>query len=397
MFKITSITAQRILDSRGNWTLEALVTLSNGMGGKAAVPAGASVGKREAKIVPVDAAIKLIQSEIKDALVGRDVTDQTALDAVLIELDGTKNKSRLGGNTMLAVSLATCRAAAAAFHTSLYQYIDSLFEPRTTNYSLPTPLFNVLNGGRHANNDLDFQEFMIIPSGFPDFESQLVVGTQIYHQLERVLEEEGHSTELGDEGGFAPRRVSNLDALDLLSQAVRLAGFDLGKDISFGMDVAAGELEIPDEELHRLYLDIRANYPLRYLEDPFGEDDIGAWVALQSALPGTVSVVGDDLTATQASRIEEMAQAKAISGVVIKPNQVGTLTETLAAVEVAKQYNLDIVVSHRSGETSDTFIADLAVGVGAEYLKTGAPARGERVAKYNRLLEIEKEQMGLSI
>lgn len=392
MSRITSLQSREILDSRGSWTIEATVGLEDGSIGKSSVPSGASVGKLEAVSVSAKCAVELLDTKVTEALVGQEAGNQWEIDSILLELDGTKNKRNLGANTTLAASLAVCKAAAQSRNQPLYLYIDSLFEPRVDNFFIPTPLLNVLNGGKHADNDLDFQEFIIIPSGIMGIEDQLALGVLVYHQLEKLLTEEGCSTELGDEGGFAPQGVSNLDALAFLEQAIQLVGVDCGKEISLGIDAAGGELTISAIQLSRLYSKIAERYPLEYLEDPFGEDDIGEWSTLKQNLPKRTLVIGDDLTVTNSIHIEQSAQAEAIDGVIIKPNQIGTLTETLKAVETAKKYNLKIAVSHRSGETLDTFIADLAVGIGANYIKTGAPARGERVAKYNRLMEIEKEQ-----
>jgi enolase len=417
MFTIEAIAAREILDSRGNPTVEVDCLLEHGGFGRAAVPSGASTGSREALELRdgeeryggkgVRRAVTHIDDEIADELVGLDARDQALIDHLLIELDGTESKSRLGANAILGVSLAVASAAADAAGLPLYAYLGG---PGAT--VLPVPQLNVLNGGAHADNSVDIQEFMLVPLGFESFAEALQAGAEVYHHLKGVLREKGLVTAVGDEGGFAPDLASNREALDLLMAAIEGAGYRPGDEIALALDVAASELvegegsparyALAGEgrsgliagdliELYGTWLDA---YPLISIEDGLSEDDREGWKELNAALGDRVQLVGDDLFVTNPKIIAAGIRDGLANALLVKLNQIGTLTETLEAVELAKAHGWTNVISHRSGETEDTVIADLAVATRAGQIKTGAPCRSDRVAKYNRLLRIEEELEG---
>lgn len=408
MTKIKSIKAREILNSKGNWTVEAEVETEQGVF-KASVPSGASKGKYEAKEVGPEKAVENIEKIIGPELRGKEIKNKK-IDQLLINLDGTENKSKLGANAILGISMACCRAGAKAKNISLHQHIAKIFNwdsPRagTVPVNLPGPCFNILNGGVHAGNDLDIQEFMIIPE-MESFKENLKVGAEIYHSLKKILEKKfgKQATNLGDEGGFAPPLKKTTEALDLIMEAIKKAGY--ANKVKIGLDCAASEFyrdekynfedkKLTGDELSKFYQNLTKKYPILFLEDPFSQDDWQSWKLLNLAKqqPGdrAVTVVGDDLTVTNAKRIREAKEKEACSAIVLKPNQIGTVSETIEAAKLAKKFGWKIIVSHRSGDTCDDFIADLACGIGADFIKAGAPARGERVAKYNRLLRIEEE------
>jgi enolase len=409
MGTIVQVTAREILDSRGNPTVEVEVSLDTGHRGVAAVPSGASTGVHEALELRdgdrtrygglgVRRAVRNVLDVLAPRLRGRDPSDQRGIDRMLCDLDGTPNKSRLGANAILGVSLAVARAAAAERGVPLFRYLGG--EEATT---LPVPLMNILNGGRHADNGLDFQEFMIVPLAAPSFSEALRMGAETYHQLRRVLRERGLATGVGDEGGFAPVLPGNEAALELLLLAIERAGYAPGRDIALALDPAAtsffhegtyvlggGTVRRSSEELVDYYAGLVATFPIVSLEDGLAEDDWEGWTHLTGRIGHRVQVVGDDLYVTNPGRIAQGISREASNAVLIKLNQIGTLTETLEAIELARRHGWAAIVSHRSGETEDTTIADLAVATGVGQIKTGAPARSERVAKYNRLLRIEE-------
>lgn len=397
MGKIQSIYGQQIYDSRGAPTLEVTVSLNDGTKASASVPSGAYTGRYEAKIInDFKAVLNTISSLIGPSLQNHEIVDQAGIDRMLLELDGTPDKSNLGGNTILGVSLACARAASQSAKTPLYIHIGRIYDPNTPQTRIPTPMFNLLNGGKHADNNLPFQEFMVVPIGNKRFADKMQTGLQIFHKLKEGIKKIGKSTAVGEEGGFAPALNSNEEALELVINAVMEAGFTPREEVAVGLDVAAGAISdlsavtYPHKPLD-YYQKLFANYPLSILEDPFPEDDWDNWAALTKKLGSLVSVVGDDLFSTNLQRLREGIELGAANAISIKPNQIGTLTETLEAVREARMHKMAIMVSHRAGETEDTFIADLAVGVGAEYIKAGAPNRGERIAKYNQVLRIERE------
>jgi len=410
MTEIVEVTAREILDSRGNPTLEAEVFLSGGASGLAAVPSGASTGEHEAVELRdgdaarylgkgVHKAVRNVIEAIGPEIVGRDATDQSGLDGALIELDGTPNKGNLGANALLAVSLATARAAAEAYGLPLYRYIGGV-GART----LPVPLMNILNGGAHADNGLDIQEFMIVPTGAGSFAEALRTGAEIFHTLRKLLKDQGLSTGVGDEGGFAPNLGGNVEALDFLLRAVERAGYRAGEDVFLALDVAASEFgehgryrlradrtEKSSEEMIAFYEGLCGRYPICSIEDGLGEDDWEGWRQLTRRLGDRVQLVGDDLFVTNPAILQKGIQEGMANAILVKVNQIGTLTETLEAIELAKRAGYGTVISHRSGETEDSFVADLAVAVNGGQIKTGSLARGERTAKYNQLLRIEEE------
>ncbi|HTG34346.1 MAG TPA: phosphopyruvate hydratase [Thermoanaerobaculia bacterium] len=428
MFCIEEIVAREILDSRGNPTLEVDCVLDGGVGGRAAVPSGASTGSREALELRdggkryqgkgVLKAVANVQDEIAPRLRGMDARDQARIDRTLIDLDGTPGKSRLGANAMLGVSLAVARAAAEASGLPLYAYVGG---PAAT--VLPVPLLNVLNGGAHADNSIDIQEFMLVPIGFDRFAEALRAGVEIYHTLKGVLKKAGLVTAVGDEGGFAPNLKSNREALDLLMQAIEKAGYKPGTQIGLALDVAASELVekaekktsknkgkgavryalagegragLASSDLIALYREWLDAYPLVSIEDGLAENDWDGWKQMTAELGGRVQIVGDDLFVTNPEILGRGIAEGLANALLVKVNQIGTLTETLEAVEMAKTHAYSNVLSHRSGETEDTTIADLAVATRAGQIKTGAPCRSDRVAKYNRLLRIEEELEGVA-
>jgi enolase len=407
---IEEVTAHEILDSRGNPTVQVEVLLMGGARGIAAVPSGASTGAHEAVELRdgdkgryggkgVLTAVSNVQDAISDALVGLDATDQTMMDEVMISLDGTSNKGKLGANAILGVSLAIAKAAANAYSLPLYRYLGGV-SART----LPVPMMNILNGGKHADNSTDMQEYMILPVGASSFREALRMGAEVYQGLKKVLHGRKFNTNVGDEGGFAPSLSSNREALELIVDAIQAAGYKPGVDIFLGMDPAStefyhnGKYELAREgrtltssEMVDLYEKWINEYPLITLEDGLAEDDWEGWSLLQQRLGNRIQLVGDDLFVTNTARLRRGIIERSANSILIKLNQIGTLTETLSAIEMAKQASFTAVVSHRSGETEDTTIADLVVATNAGQIKTGAPARSERVAKYNRLLVIEDE------
>jgi len=407
---ISAVGAREILDSRGNPTIEVEVLLSDDSFGRAAVPSGASTGAFEAHESRdgdksrylgkgVRNAVAAVVEKIDNALTDVDATDQRMVDTTLIDLDGTDNKKKLGANAILGVSLASARAAADSADLPLYRYLGG-----SNAHVLPVPLMNIINGGAHADNGVDIQEFMIVPLGADTFSDALRWGTEVYHHLKKLLSEKNLATGLGDEGGFAPDLPTNRAALDLISEAIKLAGYQLGKDIALALDVASTEFysestgkytfegkERTAQEMIAYYGDLIANYPLVSIEDPLAEDDWAGWSEITAQLGSKVQLVGDDLYVTNPARLQKGIDHKAGNAILVKVNQIGTLTETMDAVALAQRHGMKAIISHRSGETEDTFIADLAVATNAGQIKTGAPARSERVAKYNQLLRIEEE------
>ncbi|APV44310.1 enolase [Dehalogenimonas formicexedens] len=410
MPKITSVKGHEILDSRGNPTVAATVVLSDGTSGWAAVPSGASTGTHEAVELRdknpqryngngVLNAVKNVDTEIAKALNGKEATAQKDLDETMIALDGTDNKGRLGANAMLAVSLAAARAAANSKKVPLFRYLNP-----DGGYTLPVPLLNILNGGRHATNSTDLQEFMIAPAGAPSFSDALRMGSEIYHALKALLKKQGYGTNVGDEGGFAPSLKSNAEAVELIVKAIEKAGYAPGKDCFIALDPAASELykdgvyvleregkTFSSEEFIDFYAKWVADYPIISIEDGLFEDDWNGWKLLNQRIGKKVQLVGDDLYVTNIRRLEKGICEKSSNSILIKPNQIGTLTETIAAIRMAHDNGWTAIASHRSGETEDTTIADLSVALATGQIKTGAPCRGERTCKYNRLLAIESE------
>jgi enolase len=407
---IERVKAREILDSRGNPTLEVEVKLSDGTTGRAAVPSGASTGKYEAVELRdgdnsrfggkgVLKAVANVNQEIASSIKGMPVSDQAAIDHKLTQLDGTANKSRLGANAILGTSLAVAHAAANYLRVPLYRYLGG-----DTTYTLPIPMLNILNGGKHAANSTDFQEFMVVPAGAKSFSHALQIATEVYHSLKQVLKDKGLNTNVGDEGGFAPSLPSNKQAIEAVLSAIEKAGYKPGKDCFIALDPAASEfymdgkhtlqregVSLNTKEMVEYYVKWVASYPIISLEDGMAEDDWEGWQLLTKKLGSKVQLVGDDLYVTNVNRLSRGIKLKASNSILIKPNQIGTLTETIAAIKMAQQAGWTAVVSHRSGETEDTTIADLAVGLNTGLIKAGAPCRSERTAKYNRLLRIEGE------
>ncbi|MBI2786139.1 MAG: phosphopyruvate hydratase [Legionella longbeachae] len=407
--QITKIQAREILDSRGNPTVEADVILKNGIQGRASVPSGASTGSREACELRdndvtryhgkgVQQAVAHINHEINQALNHFSVEDQDALDKKLCQLDGTENKSHLGANALLAVSLAAARARANEHNVPLYASLN-----QGEKMSMPVPMMNILNGGAHADNNVDIQEFMIMPVGASDFSTALQMGTEIFHGLKSVLKKQGLNTAVGDEGGFAPDIRSNRQALDLLSEAIENAGFKLGNEIVLALDVAASELydqgmyhmasenqKFSSAQLIDYYANLVANYPIVSIEDGLDEKDWAGWKQLTTQLGGKIQLVGDDIFVTNPKILQEGITQKVANAILIKVNQIGTLSETRQTIKLAQQNGYRCVMSHRSGETEDTFIADLAVATGCGQIKTGSLCRTDRIAKYNQLLRINE-------
>jgi len=411
---IKNIKAREILDSRGNPTVECRVELEDEAIGIASVPSGASVGKYEAvelrdndptrfKGMGVLKAVANINEIISPQLVGMEARDQLTIDNTLIKLDGTPNKSKLGANATLAVSQGVCEAAAASEKVSNYIHVSHLYGLKPQDFKMPIPTFNLINGGKHGAGNLDFQEFHIIPSIKKTYAEALRMAEEIYQAVKEVLIQQGAIHSVGDEGGFAPNLFTNLDALEVLMRAIGLTSYQFRTDVFLGLDVAAGtffkdgKYKIRDRttpmetnEFVEYYRDLYQQYPLLTLEDPIYEDDWDGWLKIAQSLPETL-IIGDDLLATNKQRIQEAIKRQACSAILVKPNQTGTIGETIEVIKVCRKAGWKIIVSHRSGETTDDFIADFAVGIGADYTKFGAPARGERVVKYNRLLEIEEE------
>ena len=407
MADIIHVMAREILDSRGNPTVEAEVFLDDGARGVAGVPSGASTGVHEAHELRdggerylgkgVLKAVENVNEEIADELAGFEADDQRLIDQALIKLDGTDNKSRLGANAILGVSIAAAKAAAESAGLPLYRYIGG-----PNAHVLPVPMMNIVNGGAHADSGVDVQEFMIAPIGAESFSEALRMGAEVYHALKSVIKSKGLSTGLGDEGGFAPEAESTKAALDLIIEAIKKAGFEPGKDVALALDVASSEFfkdgkyhfeggEHTAEEMAKVYEDLIANYPIVSIEDPLQEDDWEGYTKLTETIGDKVQLVGDDFFVTNPARLQEGIDKKAANALLVKVNQIGTLTETFDAVELAHRNGYRTMMSHRSGETEDTTIADLAVALNCGQIKTGAPARSERVAKYNQLLRIEQE------
>ena len=408
MSAIFDVNGRMILDSRGNPTIEVEVTTEEGVVGRAAVPSGASTGEHEAVELRdgdkqkwcgkgVSQALSNLERELSPQLIGLDVFDQRGIDQRMIELDGTPNKGRLGANAILGVSMAVARAAARVLGQPLYRYIGG-----TGACDMPVPMMNVLNGGSHADNNVDIQEFMIVPVGAPSFAEGLRAGTEVFHTLKGVIQSRGLATGVGDEGGFAPNLGSNEEALELLAEAITKAGYSLGKDLVLALDVAASEFHSDGvysidggqktaAEMVAYYQGLCEKFPLFSIEDGLDENDWEGWAALTAALGDTVQLVGDDLFVTNVERLSRGIESDTANAVLVKVNQIGTLSETLDTIEMAHKAGYRAVISHRSGETEDTTIADLAVATNAGQIKTGAPCRSERVAKYNQLLRIESE------
>ena len=408
--RIKNIHAREILDSRGNPTIEVDVLIENDIMGRAAVPSGASTGEHEAAELRdkdntrymgkgVINAVKNVTGELNKTLIGLDVNDQSKIDNTMIELDGTENKSRLGANAILGVSMASARAAAKLNNCPLYKYLSP-----NNNLKMPVPMMNILNGGSHADNTVDIQEFMIFPFGAKTFSQSLRIGTEIFHQLKSELSQEGLNTTVGDEGGFAPNLSSNEQALELIISAIKNAGYIPGKDVFISLDVAASELF--NNNLYNLKSENKAyssdemidylnglvdKYPIISIEDGLDENDWQGWKKLNNKLGGDIQIVGDDLTVTNIKRLQRAIDENSMNSILIKLNQIGTITETINAVELAKKVGYGAIISHRSGETEDTIIADFSVAMGMGQIKTGSASRSDRVSKYNQLIRIEEE------
>ncbi len=414
MPKIKAIQSREILDSRGTPTIETTIWSDNDHGAVASVPSGASTGKFESLELRdndplrfggkgVLKAVRNVNEIISPRLIGRDPSHQGEIDQILINLDNTPDKSKLGANAILSVSQAVCELGAAVNEMQAYEYITQKYQLHIpTQHNLPTPIFNLINGGKHGAGNLDFQEFHLIPTSKILFSKALEIGDMIYQKLEEVLIAKNAVHSVGDEGGFAPNLKTNLDAMELMVEAIRDCQLTLNQQVFLGLDIAASNLKngskyrikdspenLTAEELTDFYVNMKKQYNLFSIEDPLSEDDWDAWTKLTLEIGSDTMVVGDDLLVTNKTRLEKAIKTKACNAIIIKPNQVGTITEAVSVVKLAKQNNISVVVSHRSGDTDDIFIADLAVGLGADYVKFGAPARGERVAKYNRLSLIE--------
>ena len=416
MNEIQNIHARQIIDSRGTPTLEVDCKLSDGSFGRAAVPSGASTGEHEALELrdssskyfgkSVFQAIENVNIQIAQTLIGQPAEDIYHIDRIMLELDGTQNKENLGANAILGVSLAALKALAQSHHMQLYQYIYSIFKTKTAKYSMPVPMMNILNGGAHADNNVDIQEFMIYPKNFKSFSDALRTGCEIFNTLKSVLKKNGYNTAVGDEGGFAPNLRSNQEAIDLILEAIELSHYKSGADIFLTLDVAASELynrdtskyklksenlELNSDEMINYYKNLCTQYPIISIEDGLDENDWEGWKKLTSELQTGVQLVGDDLTVTNPIRLQRAIDESAMNAILIKLNQIGTVSETLDVISLAQQSNFGTIISHRSGETEDTTIADLAVGTCAGQIKTGSLCRSERVAKYNQLLRIEED------
>ena len=411
MIKIENVKGRQILDSRGNPTVEVDIILSNGLVGSASVPSGASTGKYEAVELRdgfksyhgkgVTKAIDNIDNDIKNIILGRSPLEQTKIDNDLISLDGTSNKNKLGANAILGVSMAVARAGAVSLNQPLYKYIGGL-----SSKVMPVPLMNIINGGAHANNLLDIQEFMIMPVNFERFSDALRAGVEIFHNLKKILDDKNYSTSVGDEGGFAPKIDDPKIALDLISKSIEVSGYRVGEDVFVALDAAASEFYkknkyilndkkqlLTSDELIDYWGGLIKNYPIISIEDPFDEDDINGFAKFTNLYGKNLQIVGDDLFVTSEKKLSEGIQKQAGNSILIKLNQVGTLTETLDTISKAKKHNFNTIISHRSGETEDNFISDLCVGINAGQIKTGSLSRSDRTSKYNQLLRIE-EQLG---
>lgn len=407
MAKIKGVKARQILDSRGNPTVEADLFLENGFWGRAAVPSGASTGKFEAVELRdggkrfsgkgVSKAVENVNLSIAPKIIGKEADDQAGIDQLMIELDGTPNKGNLGANSILAVSMALARAAAASHNLPLYRYLGG-----AGAHILPVPLMNVINGGMHADNNLDIQEFMIVPNGAPSFSEGYRMAAEVFQTLKKVLKEKGCSTSVGDEGGFAPTVNSNREGIELILAAIQKAGYKPGKDMSLALDTAASSFyedgfytfekkKVGSDKMVAYYQELVSAYPIISIEDGLAEEDWEGWIKLTAVLGSRIQLIGDDIFVTNKTRLEEGIARKAANSILIKLNQIGSVTETLLTIETARNAGYTSVISHRSGETEDTFIADLAVATGAGQIKSGSLSRTERLAKYNQLLRIEEE------
>ena len=411
MSVILDMVAREILDSRGNPTVEVDVTLESGFGGRAAIPSGASTGEHEAVELRdgdkkrylgkgVQKAVANVNERIAPELIGMDALDQISMDQILIDLDGTPNKSVLGANAILGVSLACAKAAASYLSLPLYRYLGGVYA-----HQLPVPMMNILNGGKHADNNVDLQEFMVVPAGAPSFREALRMGTEVFHHLKAILKDKKYNTAVGDEGGFAPNLRSNEEALVVIMDAITQAGYTPGDDVAIALDPAASEFyqggvyilqaekqqKRTASEMVAFYEDLVSRYPILSIEDGLAEDDWEGWRELTARLGGRVQIVGDDLFVTNRERLARGISERVANSILIKLNQIGTLTETLSAIEMAKKAGYTAVISHRSGETEDTTIADVAVATNVGQIKTGSTSRTDRVAKYNQLLRIEEE------
>ncbi len=413
MTEIVDVYAREILDSRGNPTIEAEVTLEDGSSGRAAAPSGASTGAHEAVELRdgdksrylgkgVSKAVESVNEEIYNALIGVDAEDQRFIDHAMIELDGTPNKARLGANAILSVSMAVAKAAANAASLPLYRYVGG-----ANAHVLPTPMMNIINGGAHADNPIDFQEFMIVPVGFDSFSEALRCGAEVFHTLKKGLHDAGHNTGVGDEGGFAPNLKSAEDALGFIMKSIEKAGYQPGEDVVLALDAASTEFykkgkyelegegkSLSSDQLVKYFADLVAKFPIVSIEDGMAEDDWEGWIALTKEIGAKCQLVGDDLFVTNTQRLSQGIDRNAANAILVKVNQIGTLTETLEAVSLAQMNAYGAVMSHRSGETEDTTIADLAVATNCGQIKTGSLARSDRLAKYNQLLRIEDELAG---
>ena len=408
---IEKVIAREVLDSRGNPTVEAEVHLDSGFSGRAIVPSGASTGTHEALELRdggerylgkgVERAVQNVREALGPALIGLDASEQAAIDQALMTVDGTPNKGKMGGNAILAVSLATARAAAAELDIPLYRYLGG-----SNAKTLPVPMMNVINGGAHADNSVDFQEFMVMPVGAPSFREALRYGAETFHHLKKVLSARGYNTNVGDEGGFAPDLKSNEEALEVLLEAIQKAGYEPGKDIAIALDPAVTELfkdgkyhlesegrVLSSDEMIDFWADWTSRYPIVSIEDGLAEDDWDGWERLTAKIGDRVQLVGDDLFVTSPERLQQGIDRKVGNAILVKVNQIGSLTESMDAIELAKRHHYGTIISHRSGESEDAFIADLAVATNAGQIKTGSASRSDRIAKYNQLLRIE-DQLG---
>ncbi len=414
MVKIKNIRGREILDSRGNPTVEVDVLLGNGILGRAAVPSGASTGEHEALELRdgdkkrylgkgVLEAVKNVNEVIAPKLIGKEVTRQEEIDRLMIKLDGTENKERLGANAVLGVSLAVAKAGALSSNLPLYQYIRKNYQLPITNYQLPVPMMNVINGGKHADNNVDLQEFMIVPLG-KSFGESLRMGAEVFHNLKKVLKEKGYSIAVGDEGGFAPDLESNEEAIQVILEGIKRAGYKAGEDVFLALDPAASEFykdgryilasekkDLSASEMVDFYKDWVDKYPIVSIEDGLAQDDWEGWKELTLKLSKRIQIVGDDLFVTNSKRLKRGIEEGIANSILVKLNQIGTLTETIETIKMAKKAGYTTVISHRSGETEDTTISDVAVAVNAGQIKTGSCSRSERIAKYNQLLRIEEE------
>ena len=408
MATISSVRAREILDSRGNPTIEVDVRCDDGSFGRAAVPSGASTGEHEAVELRdgakdkylgkgVQKAVNNVNKKIAPKLTGLDASSQGEIDRLMIELDGTANKSKLGANAILGVSLASARAAADSLGIPLYRYLGGI-----SANTLPVPLMNIINGGAHADNNLDFQEFMIVPVGFGSFSDAIRAGVEIFHNLKAILKKKGYSTSVGDEGGFAPNLKSNEEGVECISEAVSKSGYKLGRDVAIALDVASSEFledgkynvegkKLTKDKLVALYAEWISKYPIISIEDPLAEDDWEGWKMITDELGGKVQLVGDDLFVTNTKRLERGIKEGIGNSILVKVNQIGSLTETLEAIRMAEKAGYTYIISHRSGETEDSTIADIAVATNSGQIKTGSASRSDRIAKYNQLLRIEEE------